>query len=236
MVAFLDISVVAVGAFLAMCMFSTLYGKSSPLYALAEESYIGFATGLTIVWNVLYIWQTGVVNMMKGDWALVLALILGVMMLFRIHPKYAYVARLPIALAVGAQLGLSLRTIIFTGFIQQISSVIVPLFSGSAQTLLYNWTIAICVIFMLTFFFYTVEMEGVLGMSARFGEYLLYMAFGASFAMTFMGRLSMFVGFMQSYTIPAWKTPYLLGSMILVLALIVYMDKTGLREKLTPEE
>jgi hypothetical protein len=236
MVTIMDISVVAVGTFISMCMFSTLYGKSNPLYAFAEESYIGFGTGLTIVWNVLYIWQTGFVNLMKGDWVLLLSVLLGIMILFRIHPKYGYVARLPIAVVVGAQLGLSLRTIIFTGFTQQIASIITPLFAGTAQVLIYNWTIAICVIFMLTFFFYTVEQQGILGMSAKFGEYLLYMAFGAAFAQTFMGRLSMFTGFMQSYTIPSWKTSYLIGSMIVVLVIVVFMDRTGLIDRLTPEE
>ena len=51
-----------------------------------------------------------------------------------------------------------------------------------------------------------------------------------------MGRLGLVIGFLQSYTIPDWKTPYLLASMALVLALIMYMDRAGLLEKLTPEE
>ena len=236
MVDFIEISVVAVGTFLAMCMFSTLYGKSSPLYALAEESYIGFATGLTIIWNIDYIWKTGIVNIMAGDWVLLFSILLGAMMLLRVHPKYSYVARLPIAIVLGAQFGLSLRTVIFSGFIQQISATIVPLFTGATQTLLYNWTIVICVIFMLTFFFYTIEMKGALGMSARFGEYLLYIAFGTVFAQTFMGRLSLFVGFMQNYTVPPWKIPYLLGSLIIVFAAVIILDRAKLLEKLTPEE
>src|SRR4030042_216341 len=236
MVDFIEISVVAVGTFLAMSMFTTLYGKSSPLCALAEESYIGFATGLTIIWNIDYIWKTGIVNIMAGDWVLLFSILLGAMMLMRVHPKYGYLARLPIAIVLGAQFGLSLRTIIFTGFIQQISATIVPLFTGGTQTLIYNWTIVICVIFMLPFFFYTIEMKGALGMSARFGEYLLYIAFGAVFAQTFMGRLGRAIGFRQSPTIPHSKPPYLLGSMVLVLALVMYMDKAGLLEKLTPEE
>lgn len=236
MVTLIEYSVVAVGSFLAMCMFSTLYGKGNPLYSLAEESYIGFGTGLTIVINLEYIYRTGILNIMRGDWALILSIILGVMILFRVHPKYSHIARLPIAIVLGAQFGLSLRTIIFTGFIQQIQSVILPLFAGGFQAILYNWTIAICVILMLTFFFYTIEMEGPLKTSATIGEYLLYTAFGAIFAQTFMGRLGLFIGFMQSYTVPAWEKPFLIGSMLLVLAIIVALDKTGLLEKYTPEE
>ena len=236
MTTLIEYSIVAVGSFLAMCMFSTLYGKGNPLYSLAEESYLGFGTGLTIVMNLTYIWKTGILNIMAGDWALILAVILGVMILFRVHPKYGYISRVPIAIVLGAQFGLSLRTLIFSGFIQQIQSVIQPLFSGGTQTILYNWTIAICVIFMLTFFFYTIEIEGPLKISATFGEYLLYASFGAIFAQTFMGRLGLFIGFMQSYTVPSWEKPFLVGSLLLVFGLVYAMDKTGLLEKLTPEE
>ena len=79
MVTIIDISITAVGAFLAMCMFSTLYGKGNPLYSFAEESYIGFATALTIIWNVNYIYQTGILNTLSGNWSIALSILLGLM-------------------------------------------------------------------------------------------------------------------------------------------------------------
>lgn len=231
-----ELSIVVVGAFLAMCMFSTLYGKSSPMYALAEESYIGFATGLTIVVNVLFIYRTGILGVQAGDWILVFGLLLGLMVVVRIYPKYSYISRFPIAITLGAGLGIGLRTTIFTGFLNQITGTITQLFVGNLQTLIYQWTIAICVLFTLPFFLYTVELKGALGSVAKFGEYLLYIGFGASFAQTFMGRLGLFVGFMQYYTVPTWKIPILVLSMVIVLALIIALDKTNLLERLTPEE
>ena len=236
MVTMIEYSITIVGTFLAMCMFSTLYGKSSPLYALAEESYIGFGTGLTIVINAEYIWRTGIINIMQGDYILILSIILGIMILFRVHPQYSYVARLPIAIALGAQFGLSLRTIIFSGFTQQIVATITPLFAGDMMTMIYRWTIALSVIFMMTFFFYSIELKGPLQTSAKIGEYFLYTAFGAIFAQTFMGRLGLFVGFMQSYTVPPWQQPFLIGSMIIVFVALVIMDRTGMLEKYTPVE
>ncbi len=232
----LELIIAIVAAFLSMCMFSTLYGKSSPLYALAEESYIGFATGLTVVVNVLYIYRTGILGIKAGNWVLILGIILGIMVLFRVHPKYDYIARLPIAIALGAQFGLALRTTIFTSFLDQIRATIVPLFSGDAQTILYRWTIALCVIFMLTFFLYTIELKGPLKWSATIGEYMMYIAFGAIFAQTFMGRLGLFVGTMQYLATPPWKKPILVASMVIVLALLIALDKTGLLERWTPEE
>jgi hypothetical protein len=231
-----EISTVAVGAFIAICMFTTLYGKSNPLYALAEESYIGFATGLTVVVNLLYIYNTGILGVQAGDTILVFGIILGLVTLTRLHPKYNYIARIPIAITIGAQLGLALRTTIFTGFLDQIRGTILPLLTGSAQGLLYNWTIALSTILMLTFFFYSTEMKGALGVSSKIGEYLMYAAFGAIFAQTFMGRLSLFVGFMQNYMVPPWKIPYLLGSLIIVFGAVMLLDRMKLLERLTPEE
>ncbi len=231
-----EISTVAVGAFIAICMFTTLYGKSNPLYALAEESYIGFATGLTVVVNLLFIYNTGILGVQAGDTILVFGIILGLVTLTRLHPKYNYIARIPIAITIGAQLGLALRTTIFTGFLDQIRGTILPLLTGSAQGLLYNWTIALSTILMLTFFFYSTEMKGALGVSSKIGEYLMYAAFGAIFAQTFMGRLSLFVGFMQNYMVPPWKIPYLLGSLIIVFGAVMLLDRMKLLERLTPEE
>jgi len=144
MIGIVELSIMVVGCFLSMCMFSTLYGKSSPLYSLAEESYIGFATGLSIVMNLMYIYNTGFVGIMGGDWVLIFGFILGIMALFRVYTKYSYVSRLPIAISLGAQLGLALRTQIYTGFIDQIKATILPLLSGDAKTILYNWTTFLC--------------------------------------------------------------------------------------------
>lgn len=231
-----EISIMAVGAFISICMFTTLYGKSNPLYALAEESYIGFATGLTVVVNLLYIYRTGILGIQAGDTILIVGIILGLMILTRISKKYSYIARLPIAITVGAQFGLALRTTIFTGFIDQIKGTILPLFNTDMQSIIYNWTIAVSVILMLTFFLYTMELKGPLGLSASIGEYIMYICFGAIFAQTFMGRLGLFVGFMQNYTVPPWKIPYLIGSLIIVFGAVIVLDKLNLLEKLTPEE
>lgn len=232
----IEISVVAVGAFLAACMFTTLYGKSNPLYALAEESYIGFGTGLTVIWAVLFIYRTAILGIQAGDLILAAGIILGLMVLLRIYPEYSYIARLPLAIAIGAQFGLALRTTIFTGFIDQIRATIFPLLTGDALTLLYRWTIALAVIFMLTFFFYTTEMKGALQYSATIGEYVMYISFGGIFAQTFMGRLGLFVGFMQNYTVPPWKIPYLLASFIIVFGAVVLLDVAKVLERVTPAE
>jgi hypothetical protein len=89
---------------------------------------------------------------------------------------------------------------------------------------------------MLSFFLYTIEQKGSIGVSAKIGEYLMYASFGAIFAQTFMGRLSLLVGTIQNFTVPPWKEPILIACMAIVLAALIALDKSKLLEKLTPEE
>jgi len=94
-----------------------------------------------------------------------------------------------------------------------------------------NSTITISVVLMLSFFLYSTELKGPLRWSSKLGEYSLYIALGAVFAQTFMGRLGLLVGFMQSITEPAWKLPYTFGFLAIVLAGVLILDRYNLLEK-----
>jgi hypothetical protein len=227
-------STVIFGLFIAFSMYSCLYGKSNPLYAFAEQTFIGIATGMNVVMTAQYVYRTGIGGIQAGDYALIIGIALGVMLLFRLVPRFTHYARLPIALTMGAQLGLTLRTHIFSGFIDQILGTIRPLFSGDINVLLSNWVIAISVITMLTFFLYTMEIKPPLSYSSLIGEYFMYIGFGVVFAQTFMGRLGLLVGYFQDSFTPDWKVPYTLGLAISVLAIVLILDKMKVSEKWTP--
>jgi hypothetical protein len=222
------------GLFVAFSMYSCLYGKSNPLYAFAEQTFIGIATGMNVVMTGQYIYRTGIQGAQAGDIALIIGLALGVMLLFRLVPRWTHYARLPIALTMGAQLGLTLRTQIFAGFIDQITGTIRPLLSGDMRALMVNWVIAISVITMLTFFLYTIEIKGALSYTSLIGEYFMYIGFGVVFAQTFMGRLGLLVGYFQDSFTPDWKIPITLGLAVGVLGIVILLDKMKVSEKWTP--
>lgn len=228
-----EYSVIVVGIFISFCMYTTLYGKENPLRSWAEFSYLAAGTGVSVTWAVWYIYTTAIVNIQAGDIILIASIILGLMMLFRVHPKYSYISRVPLALTVGVQLALSLRTIIFTDFLVQINATIIKLWTGVPKDFLYQATIAVSVITILTFFLYTLEVTGPLLMTSKLGEYLMYIGFGAIFAQTFMGRLGLFVGYMERCTTPAWKQPYTIASAIICLLAAVFFEKSGLGKKLS---
>lgn len=230
-VSLFDFTTGVIGIFATWCMYSTLYGKSNPLRSWAQASYVGLAMGLSLVIATWYVYNNAYIPMTHGDYIMIFGIILGLVMVLRLHPKLNIYSRLPIAIAIGAQLALSLRTTIFASFIQQITSSIQPFYTGDFKTTLYNTTIGLSVLFMLTFFIYTYEQKGILKWSARLGEYFLYVSFGAIFAQTFMGRLGLFVGYIQQITDPSWKVPYTLGFAVLVFAAIIILDKKGISEK-----
>jgi hypothetical protein len=227
-----DYTTAVVAIFASWSMYATLYGKPSPFRSWAENSFIGFTMGLNIVVTFWYVYNTGFAPIARGDWIPGVGIVLGILMVLRLIPRYSYISRLPIAISLGTNLGLSLRTRIFTAFISQVKSTIVPLYvPGDWYASLVNTTIVLCVILMLTFFLYTTEIKGPLRVTARFGEYALYVSFGAIFAQTFMGRLGLFVGYMQEITDPAWKIPYTLAFLVIILASILVMDRYGVLEK-----
>jgi hypothetical protein len=66
----------------------------------------------------------------------------------------------------------------------------------------------------LTFFFFTFEHKGVLGVSTRIGRYFLMATFGAAYGSTVMARISLFIGRLRfmyettqvedTYSVSAW--------------------------------
>lgn len=215
-------------------MYLQLYGKPNPFYSVAQATYMGASFGLDLVVTFLFLYTSGFIPITKGDWFMAFGFVLGFATLLRLTKRYAWVSRIPLAIALGTGLGLGIRTQIFAGFLSQIMSLITPFAVPSdAMTSFYNISIVLSTLFMLSFFLYTVQRKGPIGISSRIGEYALYVGLGAYFAQVFMGRAGLLVGYMQNITTPAWKTPYSLGIGVLMLAIVIAMDKYGILEKLS---
>jgi len=232
MVEFYEFTYTLVAILASWSMYATLYGKPTPFRSWAESSFIGFTMGLNLVVTVNYVWRTGWEPVSRGNLMPAIGIVLGLLMILRLFPKYSYISRIPIAISLGTNLAISLRTTIFTGFINQIQATIVPFWvQGNLYQSLVNTTVSVSVILMLTFFLYSTELKGPLRYTSKAGEYVLYIALGAVFAQTFMGRLGLLSGFMQSILDPSWKIPYSVAAIVIVLAGTLILDRYGLLEK-----
>ena len=205
-----------VAAFLTLCIFSFLY-RDNPFYKFAEAVFVGVSAAYWMViafWTVIVpnlagtIWpgwvqswaMPGLSNLRDENWWLFLIpLVLGGMLLWRLSPKGAWIARWPLAFIIGSTAGFRMVGFLQADFLSQIGNTINPVvvldatltpemqFWQSVQ----HFLVVISVISALVYFFFSVEHVGVVGHISRFGVWVLMVTFGAAFGYTVMGRIAL---------------------------------------------
>jgi hypothetical protein len=229
---------------LTLFIFSFLY-KDNPLFKLAENLYVGVSVGYTIVKTydtviVHLIWKPIVEN---GEWALLVPVAIGFLMLTRYVPKAAWLSRYAFAFIVGVGSGLAIPRVISSYILKQIEDTVRPLMvMMPGEGLTFTWSllnpasslntiiILIGVSSVLFYFFFSVEHTGPGKAVARTGILFLMIAFGAAFGYTVMARMSLLIGRLTDlieFTDPSYGRPslWLLGLTILIL--IVMSRRTG---------
>jgi hypothetical protein len=173
------------------------------------------------------------------NWPTFISIILGLMMLLRVSRSTVHIARIPITLATGAGIAVGTRATLFSGIVNQVRATILPIFSVTdTWTLIYNLTVILCVLFVFTYYFYTMEMKGPLKAANSVGKYILYLAFGVLFSQTYMGRLGLLLGHLENYLTPYWPDFYLTVIIVAVMIVSTYMlhkRYPDLLKKVTPE-
>ena len=201
-------------AFFTLAIFSFLY-RDNPFYKVAESVLVGVSAAY---WMVVGFWDVIVPNLFASIWpalvqamgharpersggrsatsSYVVPLVLGIMLLWRLAPKGAWIARWPLAFIVGTTAGLRLIGFLHGDFLAQIRNTILPLvvfsegpsISGDrSATSSSSSACSRC----LMYFFFSFEHKGVVGKAARVGIWLLMITFGAAFGYTVMGRIAL---------------------------------------------
>ncbi|MGQ0634067.1 MAG: hypothetical protein ACT4QC_05640 [Planctomycetaceae bacterium] len=197
-----------------LAILSFLY-RDNVIYKFAEAVFVGVSAG----WAMVVGFWDGIVDKLLArlapdlmrewalpelsekahpgpDWLYLVPLALGVMLLWRLVPRGAWVARWPLALIVGSFAGLKLVNFLDADFVNQIRNTIIPFVvvtDGGVKfwASLRNVGVVAGVLSCLTYFFFSVEHRGVVGSVARVGIWFLMVTFGASFAFTVMGRIAL---------------------------------------------
>jgi hypothetical protein len=207
-----------VAALLTLCVFSYLY-RDNACYKLAEAIIVGVSAGYWIVlyfWEVMiakvlvklspdvarYAFLPDTPADAKADLWYLVPVVLGCLVFCRWVPKIAWLGRWPLAFVVGTTAGLKLVMFLDADFVSQIRSTILPLivFSTDAatKTRAFDWkqsvqniVLVAGVLSSLTYFYFSVEHKGLVGRISRVGVWVLMITFGASFALTVMGRITL---------------------------------------------
>lgn len=112
-----------VSALMTICSFSLLYGEN-PLFRFGEYTYTAIVVAHSVVTGISTL-QSRFAPLISGAKPLlIIPLILGLMSLFVVWRRYAWVASFPIAIMIGVGTGLSMRALIATEILSNIAAVI----------------------------------------------------------------------------------------------------------------
>lgn len=171
-------------AVLTLASLSFMY-KENPFYRWAEYTVIGVTTGNWLMMAINAI-RNGVVGpLQEGQFHVIIAVILGVLYFSRFF-KVPWLYRYPVAVLTGIGVAFTIRG--QPGVIlKQVYGVMKPMSFDIAGL---GVLIAVCsLIFPLSYFTYTREHKGPMGIAAKIGRY---------FIMGFIGMR--FVGEVNAYT------------------------------------
>lgn len=199
-------AVLWLGALATLALYSVLY-RENPVYRIAEHVFLGLATGygLYVIWRdvLLPIWYKPLFQ--EHHWPWILALVAGGMYYTIYSRRFAWMSRLVMTTMMGLVAGLAFRKF-YGQFVPQIGASFKPLVvlvKGPAgldwpATLFASFSnvlFLVCLISVLTYFFFTFEQRSPLvRRTAHTGRWLMMIAFGAMFGATVMARLSLFIG------------------------------------------
>lgn len=226
---------------LTLFIFSFLY-KDNPLFKLAENLYVGVSVGYTIVKTydtviVKLIWNPIVES---GEWALLIPVAIGLLMLTRYVPKAAWLSRYAFAFIVGVGSGLAIPRVISSYILKQIEDTVRPLMMlvpGEGLTFTWNLLnpasslntiiILVGVSSVLFYFFFSVEHTGPGKAVARTGILFLMIAFGAAFGYTVMARMSLLIGRLSDlieFSDPSYGRPTV-WLLLLTVGTLIYLSR-----------
>lgn len=242
----LEILGVWVAVFLTLAVFSFLY-KDNPLYKLAEHLFIGIATGYTLIQAWTGTLDPNLYKPLKEafsgppavDWRDFLdhwkrsgALVLGILVLARLHPRTRWISRWPLAVLIGTFAALRMTGYAQSDLVQQVNGTLVPLageglpaFAWQGPSVFNHATLIVGVLCVLVYFFFSFEQRGVSKLVAYIGTFFLMVTFGSSFGYTVLARVSLLIGRAQDmyeYARPAYGYASLICTALIIAALVFW--------------
>lgn len=173
--------------------------KENVFFRWAEHTYIAIMLAVNLTVMVTNVNRIAVQPMIGGETHYIIAILLGLAMYTLFIADYRWVSRYPIAILVGAGLGLGMRGVLRPQILDQVVSTISPPVGGTALNWLNFVYIAIGTITAVMYFVLTYEHTGALRAPTRIGRLFIMIGLGAYFGNTVLFRLSMLSGRAQFF-------------------------------------
>lgn len=198
-----------ISALSTLAIFSFLY-RDNPFYKVAEHVFVGVANG----WAVTFYWHNVLVPSLfdplfrQGQLLFIIPFVIGMLYLTRFIPRVSWLVRIPIGISMGYYVGASIPAVSQAYIIKQIQGTILttPNFQAwHAGNMGVVWSVVLLlgVACTLSYFYFSREHKGALGVTSRIGIIFVMIGFGAAFGYTVMARISLLIGRIQ-YLLGPW--------------------------------
>jgi len=192
-----------IAALLTLAIFSFLH-RDNPFYRLAEHMFVGVANG----WAVTFYWHNVLMPTLidplfrQGQLLLILPFIAGMLYFTRFIPRVSWLVRIPIGISMGYYVGASIPATIQANIIKQAQGTILTTqnfqaWHAGSMGIVWSIILFVGVLCTLSYFYFSREHKGLLGVTSRIGIVFVMIGFGAAFGYTVIARISLLIGRLQ---------------------------------------
>jgi len=174
--------------------------KQNIFFKFAESTIVGAALGYTVVLVMAKnIDGLIITQAVKGNFLIVIPVILGLLLYFRFAPNYQYLARIPVAIIGSVGIGVGARAALDAQIVKQMIAVSTLKLSADMFKNVNNIIILLCGIFTVIYFFFTLKptLHRKIIPITTTAQYILFIYFGAKFGGTIFGRAVLLLGRLQ---------------------------------------
>jgi hypothetical protein len=192
-----------ISALLSLAVFSFLY-KDNPLYRFAEHLFVGVANGyaVTFYWHNILMPTLFDPLFRQGRLLYIIPFIIGILYFTRFIPRVSWLVRIPIGITIGYYVGASIPATVQAFIIKQIQGTILTphnfqAWNAGSWGIAWSVIVFIGVLCSLSYFYFSKEHKGALGVTSKIGIVFVMIGFGAAFGYTVMARISLLIGRLQ---------------------------------------
>ena len=154
--------------------------KENPAFRICEHLAIGMAAANTLIVSLKAFQSGALAPLQSGKILVIIPIVLGIAVLFRLLPGYGWIARYPISFILGAGTALAMRSAVESMIVGQVVDTIT--FSGGSSLDTFNFIVmAIGTFTAMTYFIFIKEHKGALGISSKIGRLFLMAGFGTGY-------------------------------------------------------
>lgn len=174
----------------------TMLWKDNVFFRWGTRLVVGYAMMDIVGWGIYYVNRNMVVPMTtKGEWWWIFALIMGILLYFRISREYGWISKYPISLQLGLGIGVAAVATVRAQILDQIRYTVVDIFSAKTAMALFNAIIAaVALVTVISYFIFTREHTGVLAGAAYAGRAFMMASIAVIWAGDYMWAMAILAG------------------------------------------